>query len=76
MSEHTDTKRRLKEIPLVSEFEALLNLCTLDEEDKDIMRMIYLDNQNVGYIADKLHCSERKIKRRHKQALQKIAKAL
>ncbi len=76
MSEHIDTRRRLKSIPLISDFNALLNLCTLSEEDKEILRLHYIQEKDFRYIGDRLGYSERTIKERHREALRKISHAL
>ena len=76
MSDHIETRRKLRNVPLVTDFESILSACTLTDEDKDILRMHYLDGHDLSYIADMLGYSERTIKSRHKQALKKIAKAL
>ena len=65
MSQHIETRRRLRDVSLVSDFESLLALCTLSEEDKDFR-----------YIGDMLGYSERTIKARHKRALKKLSDAL
>lgn len=45
----------------------LLDSCTLSDEDKQIVKMYYLQNKSIGYIADILGYSESNIKKRHKQ---------
>ena len=76
MSRHIETRRKLQEVPLVSEFEAILNLCTLSDEDKNILRMHYIQKKDFRYIADSLGYSEKTIKQRHKDAQRKISYAL
>lgn len=76
MSRHIETRRKLQEVPLVAEFEAILNLCTLSDEDKNILRMHYIQKKDFRYIADSLGYSEKTIKQRHKDALRKISYAL
>lgn len=76
MSTHTDTRKRLKKIELVSDFEAVLSLCTLSDEDKDILRMHYIQQKDFRYIGDMLGFAERTIKDRHKEAIRKISHAL
>ena len=76
MSHHIETRRKLQEVPLVSEFEAILKLCTLSDEDKNILRMHYIQKKDFRYIADSLGYSEKTIKQRHKDALRKISYAL
>lgn len=76
MSQHIETRRRLRDVSLVSDFESLLALCTLSEEDKTILRLHYLEDKDFRYIGDMLGYSERTIKARHKRALKKLSDAL
>lgn len=62
MSEHIDTRRKLKEIPLISDFESILNLCTLSDEDKEILRLHYIKQKDFRYIGDTLGFSEKTVK--------------
>ena len=39
MSKHIETRRKLKSIVLKSDFEHLLDICIMTEEDKALMRM-------------------------------------
>ena len=75
-SQHIETRRKLREIPLVEDFEHVLSLCTLDDEDKDILRMHYLNGKDFRFIGDTMGYSERTIKARHKRSLKKISNAL
>lgn len=70
---HIKTRKALKDIPLVSEFNEILESCTLCDEDKEVLRLHYLKGKDFRYIGDVLGYSERTIKERHKEALQKIA---
>lgn len=76
ISKHISTKHKLKEIPKISTLVELLDSCTLTYEDKEIIKMIYVQNKNLGYIADTLGYSESTIKKKHKQILNKISKIL
>lgn len=76
MSEHIKTRNKLKSIPRVSTFMELLNSCTLSDEDKEILKMHYVQNKNLSYIADVLGYSESTIKKKHKKILCKISKIL
>lgn len=72
-SEHIETRKRLKAIPQVSRFDDLLNQCTLSDEDKEILRLHYLQQKDFRYIGDLLGYAEVTIKKRHAKALNKIA---
>lgn len=76
MTAHIETRRKLKDISLVSDFEHLLGLCTLSEEDKDILRLHYIQGKDFRFIGDTLGYAERTIKARHKRALKKLSDAL
>ena len=79
MSSHTDhieTRRKLKKIPLVKDFNYIVDRCTLSEEEKEILRMHYIEKKNLAFIGDKLGYSERTIKAKHKACLLKILYAL
>ena len=69
-------RRKLKEIPRVSTFENLLENAMLDDIDKQILKMHYLQGKDLSYIADELGYSESGIKKRHAKALNKISKLL
>lgn len=76
MSNHVETRKKLKSIPRVSTLVELLDACTLSDEDKTIIKMHYVQNKNLGYIADILGYSESTIKKKHKKILCKISKIL
>lgn len=74
MSAHLDTRRKLKEIPNISQFDDLLKQATLTDEDKEILRLHYLKGKDFRYIGDALGYSEATIKKRHAKALIKLNK--
>ena len=76
MSVHIDTRNKLKNIPKVSTLVEILDSCTLSDEDKTIIKMHYIQNKNLGYIADILGYSESTIKKKHKRILNKLSKIL
>lgn len=76
MTAHIETRKKLKAIPLVADFEHILSLCTLSDEDKEILRLHYLHEKDFRFIGDKMGYSERTIKSRHKRALKKLSNAL
>lgn len=73
-SEHIKTRSRVKEIASITTFNELLEACTLTNEDKEILRMHYLQGKDFRYIGDILGFSESTIKKRHRKALQKLNK--
>jgi len=74
MTEHILTRRKLKDIASISTFEDLLNISTLSDTDKEILRMHYLHGKDFRLIGDTLGFSESTIKARHKKALNKLNK--
>ena len=76
MSEHIDTRKKLKGIASVSSFQSLIDSVTLSTTDKQILTLHYIEEKDFRYIGDTLGFSESTIKRRHKKALIKISKLL
>ena len=75
-SEHIKTRSKIKNIANVTTFNELLDSCTLTEEDKELLRLHYLNGKDFRYIGDKLGFAESTIKKRHRKALQKLNKIL
>ena len=74
-----DTKsarNELKNISNISTFNSLLDNLMLSDEDKDIMKLIYVKKKNLSYIADTFGYSESTIKNRHKKVLKLITNLL
>lgn len=76
MSDHLNTRRKLKDIPCITRFDDLLAQSTLSDEDKEILRLHYLKNKDFRYIGDMLGYAEVTIKKRHAKALSKLNKLL
>lgn len=72
MTSHIQARAKLKEICLVTAFEDLLDLCTLSDIDKEILRLHYLKEKDFRFIGDELGFSESAIKQRHRKALKKL----
>jgi DNA-directed RNA polymerase specialized sigma subunit len=75
-SEHLNTRRKLRAIPTVSQFNALLDSCTLSEQDKTIIKLHYIQDKDFGYIADIMGFCEKTVKERHRNALKKLSKVI
>lgn len=73
MSETTETRKRLKDIPSIVTFDALLEQSTLSDLDKEILRLHYLKEKDFRYIGDILGYAEVTIKKRHLKALKKLS---
>lgn len=76
MSLHIETKHRLQSIPKVSTFIDLIESSTLNQEDKQIVKLLYLQNKTLSYVADTMGYSESTIKRKHRKILSKLEKLL
>jgi len=72
MSKTIETRKRLKGIPSITTFDALLEESTLSDVDKQILRLHYLKEKDFRYIGDTLGYAEATIKKRHLKALSKI----
>lgn len=75
-TEHVITRNKVKGIASITTFNELLAASTLSEDDKEMLRLHYVDGKDFRYIGDMLGYSESTIKRRHKKALMKISKLL
>ena len=77
MDEETQkTRKRLKGIWSVEEFNDLLERTMLSTEEKQILILYYKEQKTLTYIADFLGMLEITVKRKHKKLLMKIGKML
>lgn len=72
--ENAKTRKSLKQIGSVRDFEDLLSQTMLSEEEKNILRLHYKDGKTMSYIADMLGLSEISVKKKHRKILLKIGK--
>lgn len=75
-SDYIKVKHKVKDIPDIRSFNGLLEASTLSDDDKQIMRMHYIQEKDFGYIADELGYSEATVKLRHKRAIMKLSKLI
>ena len=75
-SDHIKTRNKIKEIASITTFNDLIDACTLTEEDKELLRLHYLQGKDFRYIGDKLGFAESTVKKRHRKALQKLNRIL
>lgn len=75
-TDHIKTRNKIKSIASITSFNDLIEACTLTDEDKEMLRLHYLQNKDFRYIGDMLGFSESTIKKRHRKALQKLNKLL
>ena len=76
MTDHIDTRRKIKGIAKIESFNELIEMAVLTDADKQMLRMHYIDGRDFRFIGDELGYSESTIKKRHKKALQKLSKIL
>lgn len=76
MTEHIETRTKLKEIVEIQTFSDLLDRCILSEEDRRMMELHYLQDKDLRYIADLLGYSEGTIKKRHRKVLKRLKQIL
>lgn len=75
-SEHIKTRQKIQDIAEITSFNELLDACTLADDDKELLRMHYLQGKDFRYIGDMLGFAESTVKKRHRKALQKLSKIL
>lgn len=75
-TEHIETRRKIRDIADINVFEALLERSTLTPDEKQMLRLHYLDGKDFRFIGDSFGFSESAIKKRHQKALRKLEKLL
>lgn len=65
-------KAYLKSIPTKDDFNNLIERLILTDNEKEVLRRVYLNNENLGIIADDMGYSIQNIKKIHSSALVKI----
>lgn len=76
MSQHMTTKKKLKSIDRKSTFNSLLEDSMLDDKEKEMMKMHYIEGKSFDFIADSLGYSKAGILKIHKKALNKLVTLL
>lgn len=76
MTKHIETKKKIRHINEKATFNAILENAMLSEKEKKLMRMYYIDQHDLGYIADELGYSKIGIIKMHKRILTKIESLL
>lgn len=72
--ENAKTRKKLKQISSVRDFESLIEQTMLSDEEKKILLMHYKEQKTMSYIADELGMSEITVKKKHRRMLMKIGK--
>lgn len=68
------TRKKLKQISSVKDFESLMEQTMLSEEEKKILWLHYKEQKTMAFIADELGMSEITVKKKHSKMLMKIGK--
>lgn len=68
------TRKKLKQISSVKDFESLIEQTMLSEEEKKILWLHYKEQKTMAFIADELGMSEITVKKKHSKILMKIGK--
>ena len=76
MSEHIETRRKIKGIASVSSFYSLIDNTVLTSTEKQILILHYIDGKDFRFIGDTLGYSESTIKKKHRKILAKLSKVL
>lgn len=74
--ENAETRKKLKELNSVKDFESLLNQTMLSGEDRQILILIYKEQKNLSYVADILGLSLSTVKKKHHKLLMKIGRII
>lgn len=75
-SEHVQRRHAAESVPLREDLIRAIELANIDDIDREILVMHYVQKKPWGYIADVAGYSLRQIVRRHKTALVKIVAVL
>lgn len=75
-SEHIKRKHKVQNINRKIVFDELLEESMLNENEKKMMKMFYIENKTLSYIADELGYSEQGIAKMHKRILKKLESLL
>ena len=76
MSNHLEIKHKLIQVNRRSTFNEMLEDSMLNEKEKQMLRMHYIENKPLDYIADELGYSKAGIIKMHKRSLQKLGSLL
>lgn len=76
MSEHIETRKKIKGIASVSSFNSLIDNTVLTDTEKQILVLHYLNGKDFRFIGDTLGYSESTIKKKHRKILAKLSKVL
>lgn len=75
-SKNIETKHKIKNINRKIDFYNLLDECMLSEKEKQMMKLFYVENKEISYIADQLGYSSQGISKMHSKILKKLESLL
>ena len=76
MSKHIEIKHRVRSINKKVDFYNFLEESMLNENEKKMMELYYVQNKSLDYIADELGYSPQGISKMHKRILNKLESLL
>lgn len=76
MGNHLDIKHKIQKIDKRSTFDEMLNESMLNDKEKQLLTLYYVNGKTLDYIADTMGYSLSSAKKIHKRALQKIESLL
>lgn len=76
MTKHIELKHKIKNINRKTDFDSLINDSMLNETEKKMMNMFYVENKSIDFIADTLGYSSQGIIKMHKRILNKLESLL
>lgn len=75
-SKNVETKHKIKSINKKADFYDLLEKSMLNEKEKQMMELFYVENKELSYIADLLGYSSQGISKMHSRILKKLESLL
>ena len=72
MTNHIKTRNKLKQIPTKMEFNSLLESIILNDKEKQLMHMFYVEQKDLDYIADVLGYTKAGVAKMHQRILKRI----
>ena len=72
MTEHMMIKKKVQKIGKKSDFNEILENSLLNDREKEMMTMYYIERKDMDYIADMMGYSKAGIIKMHKRCLNKI----
>lgn len=76
MTKHIELRRKVKSINRKTDFDSLIEGSMLNETEKRMMNMYYVENRTIDYIADILGYSPQGIIKMHKRILNRLESLL